>query len=420
MKLHRLAIACSIVTLLASWMAEAQTDGADRYPQRFRYRYNQPGAFQDTTLTAGFDPSLYHPFFIKSKDGQYSLNISAYAQLRYNASFLYSTPDTATSIATGYNLGRFRMFFEGNLTDKFYYHFRTNVNPSGKFELIAAYIQYNINSKNWLRFGRQFMALSLEDWMYPLDLAAIEFSAMDFEFAIWSSFGLQWRHTANERLRSYVSIGNGSYGGRQEFNAPAQSDLALIGRGEWNILGGSWGRWDDMVGRREKFPLGLLLGASIGNQFRFDKKVIQTEPNGGTQVNADFSLQSKTIHFFAAYNRTWTRFSSGVGQDFYREGFYSTLGHWLNNQWFTYARVDYVGKGNLPDPQNTLKNYVAPGAGISYYPFFFNNKVRFTLEFNHLTEALSQTTVAPDGQLGFVPTPYGPQSSIRFQAQFGF
>jgi hypothetical protein len=51
---------------------------------------------------------------------------------------------------------------------------------------------------------------------------------------------------------------------------------------------------------------------------------------------------------------------------------------------------------------------------------FFNNKVRFTLEFNHLANPIDQTTVAPDGQLGFVPTPYGAQSSIRFQAQFGF
>lgn len=405
--------------MLIALQVAAQTEsGPER--QKFKYRYNQPGAFQDTTLTAGFDPSLYHPFFIKSKDGQFSLNISAYAQLRYNAAFLYNTPDTVSQFATGYNLGRFRMFFEGNLTDKFYYHFRTNVNPSGRFELIAAYIQYNINSKNWLRFGRQFMALSLEDWMYPLDLAAIEFSAMDFEFAIWSSFGLQWRYTANEHFRTYASLGNGSYGGRNEFPAPAASDLALIGRGEWNILGGSWGRWDDMVGRPDKFAHGLLLGLSIGNQFRFDDVVIQTEAEGGTQVNADFSWQGKRVHFFSAYNRTWSRYADGVGQDAYREGFYSTLGYWLNDQWFTYGRFDFVGKGSTPDPNNELKNYAAPGAGISFYPFFFNNKVRFTLEFNHLTEALDLTTVSPDGQLGFVPTRFGPQSSIRFQAQFGF
>jgi hypothetical protein len=414
-----ISFALFIVFLLVEFSAFGQ-DEADRYPQRFRYRYVEPGAFQDSTITAGFDPSLYHPFFIKSKDGQYSLNISAYAQLRYNVAFLSNTPEEINSTNLGYNLGRFRTFFEGNLTDKFYYHLRTNVNPSGKFELIAAYIQYNIDNKNWLRFGRQFMALSLEDWMYPLDLAAIEFSAMDFEFAIWSSFGLQWRHIVNDKFRTYASVGNGSYGGRRDFPAPAASDLALIARGEWNIMGGSWGRWDDMVGRRDKFPLGLLLGFSIGNQFRFDKQVIQTEANGGTQVNVDFSLQGENIHFFSAYNRTWKRYETGVGQNAYREGFYSTLGYWLDNQWFSYARFDFVGKGSTPDPQNTLKNYAAPGAGISYYPFFFNNKVRFTLEFNHLANPIDQTTVAPDGQLGFVPTPYGAQSSIRFQAQFGF
>ncbi|WP_194774393.1 porin family protein [Pararhodonellum marinum] len=412
-------LALLLVFFLIGISAHAQ-DEADRYPQRFRYRYVEPGAFQDSTITAGFDPSLYHPFFIKSRDGQYSLHISAYAQLRYNATFLSNTPEEVQSVETGYLLGRFRMFLEGNLTDKFYYHIRTNVNPAGNFELIAAYIQYNIDNKNWLRFGRQFMALSLEDWMYPLDLAAIEFSAMDFEFALWSSFGLQWRHIASDKFRSYVSIGNGSYGGRRTFPAPADSDLALIGRGEWNIMGGTWGRWDDMVGRKDKFPLGMMLGFSIGNQFRFDKEVIQTQPNGGTQVNLDYSLQGQDMHFFAAFNRTWTRYESGVGQDFYRDGFYTTLGYWIDNQWFSYARFDFVGKGNTPDPTNTLKNYAAPGAGVSYYPFFFNNKIRFTLEYNYLANPIDATTVSPDGQLGFVPSPYGAQSSLRFQAQFGF
>lgn len=419
MKTPQILLVLTVIFQLFLVQKVSSQSEADRYPQRFRYRYTPPGAFQDTTKTAGFDPSLYHPFFIKSKDGQYTLHISAYAQVRYNMALLHNTPDDVSGIATGYNLGRFRTFLEGNLTDRFYYHLRTNVNPSGKFELIAAYIQYNLNDKNWFRFGRQFMALSLEDWMYPLDLAAIEFSAMDFEFAIWSSFGLQWRHIFSEKFRSYMSVGNGSYGGRQEFPAPAASDVALIARGEWNILGGSWGRWDDMVGRKNKFDYGMLLGFSVGNQTRFDKEVIQTEPNGGTQVNIDFSTQGQRIHFFSAYNRTWTRFEPGVGEEYYREGFYSTLGYWLDNQLFTYARFDFVGKGNQPSA-TPLKNYAAPGAGISYYPFFFNNKVRFTLEFNHLTNPIDQTTVSPDGQLGFVPSNYGAQSSIRFQAQFGF
>ncbi|MDX5426987.1 MAG: hypothetical protein LPK79_02670, partial [Bacteroidota bacterium] len=143
---------------------------------------------------AGYDTSRYHPLFIQSDDGKYSLNIGLYTQFRYNATYQSDMPDSVPDFSRGYNLARTRIFFEGNLTDKFYYHTRVNVNPIGNFELIAAYLQWNINKKMWLRMGRQFMALGREDWMYPQDLAAVEFSANDFTYAIWSSFGFQFRH----------------------------------------------------------------------------------------------------------------------------------------------------------------------------------------------------------------------------------
>jgi hypothetical protein len=377
----------------------------------------QPGSFRDSSVTAGFDTEQFHPFFIKSRDGQYTLHISAYAQLRYNAALLANTPDSVMKFDRGYNLGRARFFLEGNMTDKFYYHFRTNINPSGRFELIAAYLQYNMGPKDWIRFGRQFMALGLEDWIYPLDLASIEFSAHNFEFAIWNSFGVQWRHTFNDRWRIYASAGNGAYGGRQEFPAPKASDLGLIGRVEWNILGGSRSRWDDMVGRPDRHSFGMLLGASVGHQIRRNAEALKTDSKNGTQFNIDFSMQGNRYHFYSHYSRTWLTFQPGVQQNFWRDGFYGTFTYWLSKEWMPYARFDYVGAGNKP---GNFLNYAAPGLGISYYPFFYNNKNRISLEYNFLKNPLSQTTVAPDGQLGFVPSVWGAQSSLRLQVQFGF
>ena len=134
--------------------------------------------------TAGFDTTSYHPLFIQSKNQRFKLNLGMYTQFRYNMNWRQNMPDTDSTktFTRGYNLARTRIFLEGNFTDKFYYHTRININPSGNFEFFVAYLQWNLNKGKWIRMGRQFMALGLEDWMYPQDLASIEFSRFGFHF----------------------------------------------------------------------------------------------------------------------------------------------------------------------------------------------------------------------------------------------
>jgi len=71
-------------------------------------------------------------------------------------------------------------------------------------------------------------------------------------------------------------------------------------------------------------------------------------------------------------------------------------------------------------PTGKLEDYSSPGAGISFYPFKWTRRTRFTVEYNYLDATLNNTLVEPDGQLGLVENSYGPQQSLRFQLQFGF
>ena len=86
-----------------------------------------------------------------------------------------------------------------------------------------------------LRVGKQFMALGREDWMYPENLASIEFSANDFTYAIWNSFGFQFHHQVNDKFRYWASVGNGVYGGRKPYPAPEDSDIMFTGRTEFQL-----------------------------------------------------------------------------------------------------------------------------------------------------------------------------------------
>ncbi len=365
--------------------------------------------------TAGYDTTQFNPTFIQSENGHYSLRLGMYTQFRYNATYQANMPDSLTSFARGYSLARTRIFFEGNLTKKFYYHTRININPTGDFEFMVAFLQWNINKKMWIRAGKQFMALGLEDWMFPQDLASIEFSANDFTYAIWSSFGFQFRHVPNDKLRYFISVGNGAYGGRQGFPAPNATDATFIGRGEWNILGNGWSNWDDMVGRRGK-KLGMLLGFSAGSSSRQKEALDSTDFLSATQFNIDYSITGNGFRLFTAASLTSRNYENASLNNSVN-GFYATLGYWVGNNLFAYGRFDYVGKGDF---KGASQNYVAPGLGISFYPFQWTNRTRFTIEYNYLDATITNTIVAPDGQLGWTDSPYGNQQAFRLQIQFGF
>jgi hypothetical protein len=366
--------------------------------------------------TSGYDTNAFNPAFIQSKDGMFNVHFGGYTQFRYNQVFLQNAPDSVESYPRGYNLARTRLFLEGDLTNQFYYHFRANINGSNTLELMVAYLQWNINKKMYLRMGKQFMALGREDWILPQDLASIDFSAHDFTFAVWTSLGFQFHHKVSKNIRYWVGIGNGAYGARRTFPDPKDSDLAVSSRLEWNLNGSDWDKYDDMLGRKGR-DFGMLIGVGIGNNTRFDSETLKTDAKNSTQINVDYTVSGDGFQFFVHGSSTSFEFSNGVTEDYTTNGMYATLGYWFTDKLFGYGRYDYVGYGNLP---SSNENYSAPGVGVSVYPFTWTNRVRFTLEYNHLAATIDNTIVEPDGQLGNVATPYGGQQSLRFQAQFGF
>jgi hypothetical protein len=252
--------------------------------------------------------------------------------------------------------------------------------------------------------------------MYPQDLASMEFSAHDFTFAIWSSFGVQVRHVPSDKLRFWLSAGNGVYGGRRAYPAPKDSDVLLTGRLEWNVLGSSWGLWDDMLSQPDK-DFGILVGLGVGQLFRSDKEALLTDPRDANQINLDFSVNGNGYHFFAHGTMTQLNFKEGVSENYANYGFYTTFGYWLSRNFFPYLRYDLVSPGNQPGNKET---YSSPGIGLSYYPLTWTNRMKFSVEYNNLAATVNNTIVQPDGQLGVIESSYGSQQHLRFQLQFGF
>ena len=221
---------------------------------------------------AGFDKANLNGFFVQSRNEEFRLNIGAYAQVRYNLVWRETPPAGDPKFDSGFVVARARFFFEGKMTDRIEYQLRFNIDDAGDFSLLIAYAGYNFkdyhhrsahNHGAWnLRVGRQFVAITREDWMFPQDLLTTEFSAVDQAFAVGTSDGLQAFY-GRDLGRVWFALSNGAAGGKEDFPDNTTSQALLSGRGEVQLLGDDWNVFNDLVGRRGR-PLGVLLGVGSG------------------------------------------------------------------------------------------------------------------------------------------------------------
>lgn len=359
-------------------------------------------------MTAGYEKNATNGFFISSKDGQFRLNIGAYTQARYDINWR-DAPAGEDDVEKGFSLSRTRFFFEGQFTPTFDYHFRINIDDEGDSDLRVAYLQYNLGNKWTLRAGRQFIAMSREDWMLAQDVLTTEFSANDFTFAHGTATGVQAYYRAKQQ-RYWLALSDGSAGAKGDFPAEDQSDVALTGRWEYQLRGRDWSVWDDLVGRKGR-PEGVLLGLAAGYQSEKDRSSFDRV----AQMNADISFNGNGYQAMLA--ASWTRHEPKGGASFKNYGLLVQGGYFFTAHLQTYAQYNLVSPGDQP---GDLKTFHSINAGMSYFPFRWTNRWKFSAEIAHLFDALNKTIVEPSGSLGWLPSDEDGQTYLRLQAQFGF
>lgn len=364
----------------------------------------------EVPVTAGYDKNAVNGFFIRDESGQFQLNIGAYTQARYSMNKRDGEPAHHDSLTRGGAMNRTRIFFEGKYTDQFNYHFRTNIDDSGDFDLIAAYLTYNINPHWSVRLGEQFLALSREDWMYAQDVLGMEFSPNDFTFGLGSSIGAQ-AHYQDEDYRYWFGVSNGAFGGKKDVGFSDQADVMFNARYEYQI-GDDWSVWDDLVGRRGRAQ-GVLLG--LAGSYQYDNKDNGNQPDNSSEVIADVSFNGNGYQ--AMLSGTWLWVDPKNGGDFSNYGLMAQGGYFFTDRFQLYSRYDLISPGNK---NGNLDTFNAVAAGINYFPFLRTNRWKFTGELAYLFETMDKTIVAPSDSLNWLAASKSGQTSLRFQAQFGF
>jgi hypothetical protein len=185
----------------------------------------------------------------------------------------------------------------------------------------------------------------------------------------------------------------------------------VFGRFDYQLIGEEWWVWDDLIGGIG-FAFAVMLGISPGFMVR-DSKMPGLSENAG-QVNLDVNINGDGYQIVLA--GVWTGHFPKEGSAFNNYGMYFQAGYFFTRNWQGYLRYDLVSPGNQP---GDFETYNAPGVGLSFFPIK-SRRWRFSVELNYLFNALDKTIVEPAPELGWLPSASRGQTSLRFQAQFGF
>jgi hypothetical protein len=360
---------------------------------------------------AGFDPDAFTSFYIQDSTGQYRLSIGAYAQVRYEVNHRSGEPAEGDSLETGWNLNRARLFFEGRYTDSFDYRIAVNVDAEGDADFQQAYFKYYFADVWQIWVGEQYYNSMREDWPDPTLTSSMDNSAVDYTFALGTAFGAMLHRAPVGKTRWWFAVTNGAFGSQRVFAEDEESDIMVFGRVDYQLFGTDWSVWDDLIGA-PGLPFGVMLGFSPGYM------VLDSDTPGEseniTQMNADLSINGDGYNILLA--GVWNHRSPEGAPSFNNYGMYLQAGYFFTSKWQGYARYDLVSPGNEP---GDLESYSAPGIGVNFFPLS-NRRWRFSAELNHLFSTLNNTIVAPNRELGWLPSDSSGQTSFRIQTQFGF
>ena len=368
---------------------------------------------------AGYDKANFNGFFIQSRDQEFRLNIGAYSQFRYDLVWRESPPAGDRDFESGFVVPRTRFFFEGKMTDRIEYQLRLNIDDTGTFSLLIAYAGYNFknyhhravhNHEVWnLRAGRQFIAITREDWTFGQDVLTTEFSAVDQAFAVGAADGLQAFY-GRDRGRMWFALSNGASGGKDDFPNNTTSQALVSARGEVQLFGDDWTTFNDLVGRKGR-SLGVLLGVGSGYTVAGPNAPAGTPQHSG-QVTVDLSVGGDG--FQAMAYGVWNWAAVGTAQSTW--GLMAQAGYFIFEPWQVYAQYSLVHPGRIAGliPFNALT------IGTSAFPFKWTNRIKLSLEGALLFNAINSTLVNPTAANGWLPADAGNQYSVRAQLQFGF
>jgi hypothetical protein len=187
---------------------------------------------QSFNVNAGYD----NGFYIKSKDGNFSLTANAAIQVRYSYVDFDKMVNSNNEDWNNFFLRRARLFFRGNAPDRDWtYYLQVQLEPQSSVNLHDAYIRWKKYPYAQVQFGRAKIPYGLEFWQSGFLLNGVERSIFSGETGIdgksddrkWPGGNADFR-TSNEDSITKYALGGFNLFRSQGINL--QGDIDLFNR----------------------------------------------------------------------------------------------------------------------------------------------------------------------------------------------
>ncbi len=328
-------------------------------------------------------------FFIRSKDGRYSLNLNGFLQARYTL----SAPDAGKS-RNNFDVALARLAFSGNIFDpkvKYFFQYEaTTFGNTNQSTMLDWWMQYSHSQYLNVQAGRFILPYSRQFYTHPGNLLFPDLSEADYAFNLQRAVGA---HLSGKVGRlSYHALATNSIraldaGGQQN----AGAEVAWQGRLEYDIL--------DPYGYLESSPtpaatpqlsLGIAAAFNPVDQASRFQNVMPGDRTTNVTIDGGFRYQGLSVQAAGYYRRNNLEAMDEIGHDW---GYYGQIGYYLTEKLEIAGRVSGVDFqfANNPRTAGDVREYMG---GFNYYLYGHNVKLQVDYSFLDGDPFLGKSTSA--------------------------
>ncbi len=369
---QQLAAQHKVMQALESRMMELEAKEKERTEKRVDFGYAAGTRKQGFAAEDVYDGG----FFIRSKDGRYSLNLNGFLQARYTL----SAPDAGKS-RNNFDVALARLAFSGNVFDpkvKYFFQYEaTTFGNTNQSTMLDWWMQYSHSQYLNVQAGRFILPYSRQFYTHPGNLLFPDLSEADYAFNLQRAVGA---HLSGKVGRlSYHALATNSIraldaGGQQN----AGAEVAWQGRLEYDIL--------DPYGYLESSPtpaatpqlsLGIAAAFNPVDQASRFQNVMPGDRTTNVTLDGGFRYQGLSVQAAGYYRRNNLEAMDEVGHDW---GYYGQIGYYLTEKLEIAGRVSGVDFqfANNPRTAGDVREYMG---GFNYYLYGHNVKLQVDYSF---------------------------------------
>ncbi len=310
-------------------------------------------------------------FFIRSKDGRYSLKLNGFLQARYTL----SAPDAGKS-RNNFDVALARLALSGNVFDPkvtyFFQYEATTFGNTNQSTMLDWWLQYSHSQYLNVQTGRFILPYSRQFYTHPGHLLFPDLSEADYAFNLQRAVGA---HLGGKVGRlSYHALATNSIraldaGGQQN----AGAEVAWQGRLEYDIL--------DPYGYLESSPtpaatphlsFGIAAAFNPVDQASRFQNVMPGDRTTNVTIDGGFRYQGLSVQAAGYYRRNHLEALDESGHDW---GYYGQIGYYLTEKLEIAGRVSGVDFqfANNPRTAGDVREYAG---GFNYYLYGHNVKLQ--------------------------------------------